>query len=474
MLEKGHFKTDSDKVTSWIQSYFDRLSTFPVKSAARPGEIMNKLKRSDMSLPVTLEELLEEFDKHILPGMTHWQHPNFHAYFPANSSIESLLAEFITAAMGAQCMIWETSPAAAEMEEFILNYLKPHLGIPGDWEGVIQDTASTATLAAIITAREVATSFKSNWDGVPGNLRVYASSETHSSIEKAVGIAGIGRSNFLKIGVDESGAMDVEQLRLAIESDKKNGLQPCCVVATVGTTGTVAVDSVRDIGLICQKHGIWLHVDAAFAGTALLLDDYKWMISGIDMADSFVFNPHKWMFTNFDCSVYYVKSSEQLISTFDILPEYLRTASRGQVKDYRDWGIPLGRRFRALKLWFVLRIMGIDNIKKKLEAHIALAEGLAERISRIPGLEITTDPFLNFFSFAVKPDVVGGMENANRMTEMLKDQLNDSSLVFLSHTKLGDRYILRMVVGQTYITKATVERTFDAISDTWHNILSHR
>ena len=329
--------------------------------------------------------ILKDLDRIITPGITHWQHPNFHAYFPANSSVESQLGEMITTAIGAQCMIWDTSPAAAELEERMMEWMRDMMSLPKDFTGVIQDTASTATLAAILTAREVKTNFKSNEEGVPGNLRVYCSTETHSSIEKGVMISGIGSKNLVKIPVDEQMRMIPEALDQQVAQDIKDGLVPCCVIAAVGTTGTLAVDQIDLLGTICKKYRVWLHVDAAYAGTALVLPEYQWMIKGIEKADSFVLNPHKWMFTNFDCTAYYVKDTEALIKTFEVMPEYLKTSSRGLVNDYRDWGIPLGRRFRALKLWFVIRSFGIQGIRETLRKHIQLNEYFAEELIKEKG-----------------------------------------------------------------------------------------
>jgi aromatic-L-amino-acid decarboxylase len=372
MLKKENFKKDSAQIIEWIDQYFKNLESFPVKSQVKPKEIYNQIPAAAPAEQQAMGQILKDLDEIILPGITHWQHPNFHAYFSANSSMESVFAEMITSSIAAQCMIWETSPAAAELEERMMEWLMDAMEFPPGFEGTIQDTASTATLTAIITAREVATDFKSNEEGVPNNLRVYCSTQTHSSIDKAVGISGIGKKNLIKIPVDDQMSMIPGLLEKQILEDLENGFIPCCVVAAIGTTGTVAVDPLKPIADICKKHRIWLHVDAAFAGTALLLPEYRWMADGVEDADSFVFNPHKWMFTNFDCSVYFVKDANILIRTFEVLPEYLKTNTRGQVNDYRDWGIPLGRRFRALKLWFVMRSFGLEGLRERLRKHIAL------------------------------------------------------------------------------------------------------
>lgn len=471
MLDKQHFQQDATKVLKWIDRYFDQLESLPVKSNVKPKDIYRQLPENPPEQAESLDQILEDLTQVILPGMTHWQHPNFHAYFPANSSLESVLAEFITAAIGAQGMIWDTSPAAAELEERIMEWLRDSMGLPKDYEGVIQDTASSATLVAILTAREVKTEFRSNEEGVPNNLRIYCSTETHSSIEKAVGISGIGKKNLIKIAVDEQLRMRADLLEQQIQEDLANGMVPCCVVVAQGTTGTVAVDPLPEIAAVCKRYDIWLHVDAAYAGTALLLPEYQWMIEGIEQADSFVFNPHKWMFTNFDCTAYFVKDAAILIKTFEVLPEYLKTKSRGQVNDYRDWGIPLGRRFRALKLWFVIRSFGLAGIREKLRAHIALNTYFAESIREAAEFELITPPFLNFCSFRWKPAGVSDETQLNVLNEQLLEAVNKSGALFLSHTKVKGKYTLRMVIGQTYVEKRHVQKALVTIRELSRKLL---
>lgn len=463
MLDPKNFSKEADAVMQWIEKYFQNIASYPVKSQVRPKEIYDQIPAAPPEQSEDLAAIMKDLDEIIMPGITHWQHPNFHAYFPANRSVESMLAEFITAAIAAQCMIWETSPAAAELEERMMEWLRDQMSIPSHFEGVIQDTASTATLAAILTAREVKTGFRSNVEGVPSNLRVYCSTETHSSIEKAVAISGIGTKNLVKIEVDEKLGMIPERLAQQVEKDINNGLAPCCVVVATGATGTVAVDPLKPIADICQKHNIWLHVDAAYAGTALLLPEYQWMIEGIEGADSFVFNPHKWMFTNFDCSVYFVKDADVLIKTFEVLPEYLKTKTRGQVNDYRDWGIPLGRRFRALKLWFVMRSFGMDGIRKKLRHHIQLNDSFAKKVEKSSDFELLLPPFLNYTCFRYHPSRLQDEEKLNRLNEKLVDRINSRGRVFLTHTKIRSRYVIRMVIGQVYVEQEHVEKAWEEI-----------
>jgi len=332
-METAEFREWAHRLADWMADYYENIESFPVKSQVLPGEIMARLPMLPPVKSENMESIFSDFREIILPGITHWQSPDFYAYFPANGSFPSILGEMLTAALGAQCMIWETSPAAAELEERVMDWLKQMTGLPVSWSGVIQDTASTSTLAAILSARERYFDFRINEAGFASHegLRVYCSTETHSSIEKAIKIAGIGRQHLVKVRVDEQFRMDADALRKAIINDIELGLKPCCVVATLGTTGTTSVDPLAEIAAICHEYNIWLHIDGAYGGTALLLPEYRWMIKGIEQADSFVFNPHKWMFTNFDCSAYFVKDKESLIRTFEILPEYLKTATRGKV-----------------------------------------------------------------------------------------------------------------------------------------------
>ena len=463
MLDPKDFKTASADIIRWIHDYLNQITSYPVKSRVTPGEIYEKIPPEAPDGPESLDQIIRDLDEIILPGITHWQHPNFHAYFPANNSVESILAEFITAAIGAQCMIWETSPAAAELEQRTTEWLRDAMGLPRDLQGVIQDSASTASLAALLTAREVKTGYRSNQEGVSGKLRVYCSEETHSSIEKAMGISGMGRKNLVKTDVDSRMRLIPGQLEEKIGADLDRGLTPCAVVATLGTTGTVAVDPLKEIAGLCEKYDLWLHVDAAFAGTALLLPEYRWMIEGVERADSFVFNPHKWMFTNFDCSVYFVRDPDLLVRTFEILPEYLKTTTRGSVNDYRDWGVPLGRRFRALKLWFVIRGMGLTGIREKLREHIRLNEYFARELDRKKEFELLLPPFLNFTCFRLKPAGHDEKEASNRLNEKLLEEINRRGNLFLTHTRVRGYYALRILFSQTYLEEAHVRRALDEI-----------
>lgn len=465
------FRQYAHRLVDWMAGYMENVEKYPVKSSVSPGEIFNKLPDTPPGQPESFEDLMHDLEEIIMPGITHWQSPNFFAYFPANTSPPSILAEMIIATLGSQCMIWETSPAAAELEEKIMNWLRDLIGLPEYFQGVIQDTASTATLAAILTAREKSTGFSVNENGFPYNksLRVYCSEQAHSSVEKAVRIAGIGRKNLVKVKVMDDFSIDCVKLNEAIEKDKKEGFLPCCVVATLGTTGTTAVDRLRPVGEICRENNIWLHVDAAMGGTALILPEFRWMIDGSEYIDSFVFNPHKWMFTNFDCSAFFIRDPEPLIRTFEILPEYLKTRTRGMVKDYRDWGIPLGRRFRALKLWSVIRSYGTEGLREKIRYHLKIASKLSELISQEADFEILAPVVLNTVCFRYKP--AGKDESQlNLINQKLNHLLNDSGKIYLTHTSLNGRYTLRMVTGQTNVTMAHVENAWQLIKSVARNI----
>jgi aromatic-L-amino-acid/L-tryptophan decarboxylase len=446
----------------------EEIEKYPVKSKVKPREIYDRLPERAPETGEAMDAIFQDFQDIILPGITHWQSPNFFAYFPANSSYPSVLAEMLTAALGAQSMIWETSPAAAELEERVLGWLKKMTGLPENFEGVIQDGASTATLAAIITAREKKSEYNVNESGFGGseNFRVYCSTETHSSIEKAVKIAGIGKQNLVKIEVDEKLSLKADSLVRAIKEDINRGKKPLCVVASLGTTSTTAIDPLREIAAICAKYKIWLHVDAAFAGTALVLPEYRWMIEGIGQADSFVFNPHKRMFTNFDCSAYFVKDKEALIRTFEILPAYLKTKTRGKVNDYRDWGIPLGRRFRALKLWFVIRNFGIKGIQEKIRLHIALAKEFEQQIVKHDNFEIMAPVTFNTVCFRFMPELENDTEKINSINEKILYRLNESGEMYLTHTKIAGKYTLRLAIGQTNVAKKHVDRAWQLIRKT--------
>jgi len=468
MMTPEEFRKQGHELVDWMADYFEQIENYPVKSQVSPGEILEKLPSSPPQSGEPFSQIMADFKNNIIPGMTHWQHPGFFAYFNANNSFPSVLAEMLTATMGAQCMIWDTSPAAAELEERTMQWLSQMLGLPESLHGVIQDTASTATLVALLTAREKYSDFGVNETGFSnyGDFRVYCSKETHSSIEKGVKIAGFGKENLIKIDTDDEMAMEVTALETAIKNDIANGKRPVCVVAAIGTTGTTAVDPLKPIAAICKKYDCWLHVDAAYAGSVLVLPEFRWMIEGIESADSFVFNPHKWLFVNFDCTAYYVKDKEALLRTFEILPEYLKTKSRGKVNDYRDWGIQLGRRFRALKLWFVIRNFGVEGLQEKIREHNRLAKWLEQKLIAHPEFEILAPVNMNLVCFRYKPEAIIQEEALTEINASILKKINDTGKFFITHTKIKGKYAIRVVTGQTNVAQHHVETFWELLLKT--------
>lgn len=466
-MDAHEFRHYAHQLVDWMADYLENIEKLPVRANVLPGEIFQQLPGKPPAEGENMAVIFQDFVDIILPGMTHWQSPNFFAYFPANSSYPSILAEMLTATLGAQCMKWETSPAATELEEKVMNWLKEMTGLPKHFQGVIQDTASTATLVAILSAREKHSDYQVNEKGLKwhDNFRVYCSTETHSSIEKAVRIAGLGSHNLVKVAVDEEYAMDPRALKNAIESDLKVNNKPICVIATIGTTGSTAIDPLAEIAAICSRHDIWLHVDAAYAGSALILPEYRWMVNGLEYADSMVFNPHKWLFTNFDCSAYFVKDKYALLRTLQIVPEYLKTQNQGKVNDYCDWGIQLGRRFRALKLWFVIRSYGVEGLQNMLRSHLLMAEKLSDAIRNEPDFEIMAPVNLNLICFRCHPTGIDDTAALNQINEALLKQVNDTGKAYLSHTRLNGQFVIRMVIAQTAVESRHAEQAWRLIKE---------
>ncbi|HMK37946.1 MAG TPA: aminotransferase class V-fold PLP-dependent enzyme [Bacteroidota bacterium] len=464
-MTSREFRKYAHEIVDWMADYLEDVEQFPVRPHVGPGDILGRLPLHPPLGGEPFAAIFADFRNTILPGMTHWQHPSFFAYFPANNSPPSILAEMLTATMGAQCMSWATSPAATELEERMMQWLGEMTGLPPSFTGVIQDTASTATLCAILTARERRSEFRVNEEGLHRGHRfaVYSSTETHSSIERAAKIAGLGAASVRKLPVDDRFAMIPEELERAITRDIAEGFDPLCAVATIGTTGSTAIDPLKRIGEICARHAIWLHVDAAYAGTALLLPELRWMIDGIELADSFVFNPHKWMFTNFDCSAYFVKDAGLLVRTFEILPEYLKTPERDRVHNYRDWGIQLGRRFRALKLWFVIRSFGVEGLRERIRAHLGYAQSFARNVGREPDFEIMAPAPLAAVCFRYHPPGVDDPAALDSMNSALLAELNSSGRMFITHTRLNGRLALRFVASQTTVVQRHIDAAWDLI-----------
>jgi len=457
------FRRHGYAAVDWIADYYARVETFPVLAQVRPGEVRAALPPEPPERGESFAAMLQDLERVILPGITHWQSPNFFAFFPANTSGPAILGELLAAGLGVQGMLWVTSPACTELETHVLDWLAALLGLPdrfrssGAGGGVIQDTASNASLCALLAARERATGGESNERGCDGRLVAYASTQAHASIEKAMGIAGLGRKNLRLIGVDAAMALRPELLAEAIRADRAAGKIPCCAVATVGTTSSLAIDPVAGLGQLCRAEGLWLHVDAAMAGTAALCPEFRHLQAGLECADSYCFNPHKWMFTNFDCDCFYVADRSALIRALSILPEYLRNpeTEAGAVFDYRDWQIQLGRRFRALKLWLVIRHYGAEGPRHHIRRHVELAQQFAAWVQVDAQFELAVAPVLNLVCFRHR----GGDE----VNERLLERLNASGRLYLTHTRLGERYTLRFCVGQTHTELEHVQRAWDSI-----------
>lgn len=452
-MEISAFRQYAHQLVDWMADYLEQLDQRPVMAPCEPGQIYAQIPAQPPEQGEPFETIFADFQTCILSGITHWQHPRFFGYFPANSSPPSILAEMLTATLGVQCMSWLTSPAATELEQRVLEWLRTLLGLPEYWTGVIQDTASTATFCAILSARERASAGWSNRHGLQGLpvYTVYCSQEAHSSIEKAVRMAGLGSESLRKIPVDADFAMQSEILAAQIQQDRAAGYSPLCVVAAFGTTGSTALDPLEAIADICQREGLWLHVDAAYAGSALMLPEIRSLATGLEAADSFVFNPHKWLLTNFDCSVYYVRDPQCLINTFALTPEYLKTPQDSQVVNYRDWGPQLGRRFRALKLWFVLRSYGAEQLRTLLRQQLAWAQELAAQIQVQPDFELLAPVPLNLICFRAVPSGLPA-EALDDFNARLLQRLNASGYLFMTHTRLQGHYALRWVIGQTRVT----------------------
>ena len=458
------FRRHAHELIDWIIDYQERrVEELPVLSRVEPGAVRAKLPADPPEHGEPFESMLRDVEEILLPGITHWQSPDFFAFFPANTSYPAILGELLSSGLGVQGMLWATSPACTELETHVLDWLAGMLGLPDAFRstntggGVIQDSASSATLCAILAARERATKYASNERGLDRRLVAYASLEAHSSVVKGMRIAGIGRENLRLIETDETFAMRPDLLGERIRQDRDAGLLPFFVCATVGTTSSNAIDPVAEIGSICEREGLWLHVDAAMSGTAALCPEFRYIHNGLEEAASYCFNPHKWMFTTFDCDCFYVADRSALIRALSILPEYLKNKATesGAVIDYRDWQVPLGRRFRALKLWFVVRHYGVEGLRYHVRRHIELAQRFRSWVEADERFELAAPAPLNLVCFRHRAG-----DDVNR--ELL-ERLNRSGDLYLTHTILDNRYVLRLCVGQT----RTEERH---VVDAWRRI----
>jgi aromatic-L-amino-acid decarboxylase len=463
-MTPDEFRRRGHEMVDWIAQYMERVETVPVLSTVRPGDIRSLLPARPPEKPESFDAIFADLERIVLPGVTHWQSPNFFAYFPANASGPSILGELLSAGLGVQGMLWATSPACTEIETHMLDWMVDLLGLPdrflssGRGGGVIQDTASSATLCALLSARERASGFATNRKGCDGRITAYTSTQAHSSVEKAARIAGIGTENLRVIAVDDRSAMVPERLELTVRADRSAGKIPAFVCATVGTTSTNAIDPIRAIGEVCRREGLWLHVDGAMSGTAAVAPEFRFLNEGLELADSYCTNPHKWLFTNFDCDLFYVADRASLIGALSILPEYLRNAptESGAVIDYRDWHIPLGRRFRSLKLWFVLRHYGAEGLREHVRRHVALARWFADQVRSDARFELVGDPPLNLVCFR--------LVEGDEATERLMQRVNATGRMYITHTKLDGRFVLRMSIGQTTTERRHVEAAWRLLS----------
>ena len=465
-MSPEQFRTEGKKVIDWIADYYENIEKYPVLSQVKPGEIKASLPVAAPLQSESIDNMMRDVEEKIMPGITHWQSPNFYAYFPSNTSFPSILGDLISSGLGVQGMIWATSPSATELETRVLDWLADMMGMPEKFKststggGVIQDTASTSALTAVIAARERATKFQSNKTGIQQKLVAYISTQTHSSLEKAIKITGIGSENLRMIDVDEKFAMSTDLLKQQIETDKAAGCTPFFICAAMGTTSSNAVDPIAEIGKIAQKEKCWFHIDAAMSGTAMLCPEFRHFQKGVELADSYCFNPHKWMFTNFDCDVFWVANREELINTFSILPEYLRNKATesGEVFDYRDWHVQLGRRFRSLKLWFVIRYYGIEGLQFHIRKHVELAQKFKKWVLESEDFDLFVEPPFNLVCFRHK--------SGDEFNMKLMNAVNQTGKAFFTHTKLNGQVVLRMSIGQTNTEEKHVNATWDLMRET--------
>jgi len=449
------------RTIDWVADYLTNLESYPVAARTVPGEIAAMLPSSAPEHPEPFEAVVADLDRIVLPGTMHWQAPGFFGFFPANTSPPAILGELVAAGLGVNGMLWATSPACTEIETVMLDWLAELLGLPEGFRsrsaggGVIQDSASSATLCALLAARERAV----KTDAALSNLCVYTSAEAHSSVKKGARVGGFDPRHIRLVAVEDTFELDVAALRSAVRADREAGLVPCCVVATAGTTSSMAFDPIRAIGELCQAEQVWLHVDAAMAGSAAICPELRSQHDGLELADSFAFNPHKWLLTNFDCDCFYVANRASLLDALSISPEYLRNdaSESGSVIDYRDWQVPLGRRFRALKLWFVLRSYGAEGLRRHVREHVRMSQLFTAHVEADGRFALCAPPALNLTCFRH----VGGDD----VSERLLTALNATGRVFLSHTKLHDRYSIRCCVGGTWTEDRHVEMLWRLIDE---------
>lgn len=452
-------------VADWAAEYHGSLRDRPVRAQTKPGEIAAQLAANAPEKGQPVEEVIKDFERIVMPGITHWQHPRFFAYFPSNASPAAVLADFFTTVMAPQCMLWQTSPAATEMETRMMDWLRDALGLPQAFHGVIQDSASGATLASVLTMRERSLNWAGNQDGLSDQprLRIYASEEVHTSVDRAIWIAGIGQNNLIRIPTHgPMRAMDPAKLDAAIKADIAAGYLPAGVIACTGGTGTGACDDISEVCDVAAKHGLYTHVDAAWAGSAMLCEEFRTLWAGVEKADSVVLNPHKWMGTQFDLSAHFVRAPEDLTRTLAIQPEYLKTHGKDGIINYSEWSVPLGRRFRALKLWFLFRTYGLEGLRTMLRNHVAWSEELCDRFRATRDYEIITEPVLSLFTFRYAPT---GATDLDALNQHLVDTVNDDGRIYITQTRTKGALVIRFQAGQFDATRDDVMMAYDVITE---------
>ncbi len=466
-MDPQEFRKLGHELVDWVADYRERIGDYPVMSQVEPGEVAAQLPAEPPLHGAGLGDIAADLDRIVMPGITHWNHPGFLAYFPSNSDLASVLADLVSSGLGPQGMSWQTSPACTEVEDVVMEWLRRMVGLPDTFTGAIADTASTSTLCALLCARERASGFSQNHGGLQAEdapLVVYASDQAHSSVPKAALLAGFGADHLRLIETDDEYALRLDLLEGAIEADLAAGRRPCAVVAAVGTTATTALDPVAGIAGLCERHSMWLHVDAALAGSAMICPEYRWMWEGVERADSLVFNPHKWLGTGFDLSASYVRDPEHLVRVMSTDPSYLRTAQDGRVRNLRDWGIPLGRRFRALKLWFLLRDSGVEGLQARIRRDVANAAWLAAEVDAAPEWERLAPAPLQTVCLRHAPPALAGDEGALAVHNLaIAAAVNDTGRFYLTPSVVKGVQLLRVSVGAEPTEREHVEGAWAAL-----------
>jgi aromatic-L-amino-acid/L-tryptophan decarboxylase len=462
-MDDNQFRSWSRKAADWGVDYRQGLRKRSVRAQTRPGATFNAIPSDAPEAPESMDAIFADFESIVVPGITHWQHPRFFAYFPANAAPASVIAEQLVSAMAAQCMLWQTSPAATELETRVLDWLRRALGLPDGFKGVIQDSASSATLAAVLVMRERALKWAGNKLGLSGQtrLRIYCSGHVHTSIDRAIWVSGIGEDNLVRIPVlGEMRSLDVAALDAAIVADTQAGFLPAGIVASVGGTSVGGTDNIAEVCEVARRHDLYVHVDAAWAGSAMICPEFRYLWDGIEMADSMVFNPHKWLGAQFDCSAHFLRDPESLVRTLAIQPEFLKTHGHDGIINYSEWSVPLGRRFRALKIWFLLRAYGLERLRNMIRNHVRWSAKLATRLAAATDFRVTTGPVLSLFSFRHEPKHIADVDEHNLR---LVNAINDDGRIYLTQTKVDGQFVIRFQAGSFDMTEADADDAFDVI-----------